>query len=98
MFAVKSWSNKLFLKKELFNLRMEEEGNLIEHLTNFNRSVANLQRMEVLYDTEDKAFMFLTSLPPSNKHFRMTLMFRKSTLNFEEVVQDVMTHHRMSQR
>ncbi|BFG24023.1 hypothetical protein CerSpe_102970 [Prunus speciosa] len=98
MFAGKSLSNKLFLKEELLNLRMEEEGNLMEHLSSFNRCVADLQRMEVLYDTEDKALMFLTSLPPSYKHFRTTLMFGKSTLKFEEVVQDVMTHHRMSQR
>ncbi|KAL6286641.1 hypothetical protein ACE6H2_011031 [Prunus campanulata] len=98
MFAGKSLSNKLFLKKELLNLRMEEEGNLMEHLSSFNRCVADLQRMEVNYSTEDKALMFLTSLPPSYKHFRTTLMFGKSTLNFEEVVQDVMAHHRMSQR
>ena len=98
MFAGKSLSNKLFLKEELLNLRMAEEGNLMEHLSSFNRCVADLQRMDVLYNTEDKALMLLTSLPPSYKHFRTTLMFGKSTLNFEEVVQDVMTHHRMSQR
>lgn len=46
---------------------------------------------------EDKAIMLMISLPLSYKHFRMTLMFCKSTLNFEEVDQDVMLHHRMAQ-
>ncbi|CAL9020213.1 unnamed protein product [Prunus brigantina] len=39
----------------------------------------------------------LLNLRWRRKHFRMPIMFGKSTLNFEEVVQDVMTHHRMSQ-
>ena len=51
----------------------------------------------MLYNTKDKALMFRTSLPLSYKHFQTTFMFGKSTLNFEEVVQDVMMHHRMSQ-
>ncbi|CAL8152234.1 unnamed protein product [Prunus armeniaca] len=46
---------------------------------------------------EDKAMMLMISLPPSYKHFLMTLMIYKSTLNFEEVDQDVMLHHRMAQ-
>ncbi|VVA24984.1 PREDICTED: Retrovirus-related Pol poly from transposon TNT [Prunus dulcis] len=58
MFAGKSLSNKLFLKEELLNLRMEEGGNLMEHLSSFNRKV---------------------------------------TLDFESVVQDIMSHQRMNQ-
>ncbi|KAH0987399.1 hypothetical protein GBA52_014576 [Prunus armeniaca] len=46
---------------------------------------------------EDKAMMLMISLPPSYKHFCMTLMLWKSTLNFEEVDQDVMLHHIMAQ-
>ncbi|CAL9020878.1 unnamed protein product [Prunus brigantina] len=98
MFAGKSLFNKLFLKEELLHLRMEERGNLMEHLSSFNRCVADLQRMEVNYSTEDKALMLLTSLPPSCKHFRTTLMFGKVTLDFESVVQDIMSHQRINQR
>ncbi|KAI5323959.1 hypothetical protein L3X38_033032 [Prunus dulcis] len=97
MFAGKSLSNKLFLKEELLNLRMEEGDNLMEHLSSFDRCVADLQRMEVSYSTEDKALMLLTSLPPSYKHFQTTLMYGKVTLDFESVVQDIMSHQRMNQ-
>lgn len=58
----------------------------MKHLTNFNRCVAKLQRMEVLYNMGDKALMFMTSLHMFYKHFRTALMFGNSTLNFEEVV------------
>lgn len=54
--------------------------------------------MDGIYKTEVKASMLLTSLPSFYKHFRTTLMFCKSTLNFEEVVQDVLTYHRMTKR
>ncbi|CAL2259247.1 unnamed protein product [Prunus armeniaca] len=53
--------------------------------------------MEVFYNTEDKALMLLTSLPPSYKHFQTALMLGKSSLNFEEVVQDIMMHHVITQ-
>ncbi|VVA16596.1 PREDICTED: Retrovirus-related Pol poly from transposon [Prunus dulcis] len=77
MFEGKSLSNKLFLKEKLLNLWMKEGANLMEHLSSFNRCVNDLQRMEVIYSTEDKALMLLTSLHPSYKHFRTTLMFEK---------------------
>lgn len=93
----KSLSNKLSLKEELLNLRMEEGSNLMEYLSSFNRCVNDLQRMEVIYSTEDKA-LFLTSLHPSYKHFQTTLMFEKITLDFEFVVHYIMTLHRMTQR
>ncbi|CAL9005189.1 unnamed protein product, partial [Prunus brigantina] len=54
--------------------------------------------MEVNSSMEDKALMLLTSLPPSYKHFWTTLMFGKVTLDFEYVVQDIMSHQRMNQR
>ncbi|CAL9016319.1 unnamed protein product [Prunus brigantina] len=98
MFAGKLMSNKLFLKEELLNLQMEEGGNIMEHLSSFNRCVTDLQRMEVNYSTEDKALMFLTFLPSSYKYLRTTFMFGKITLDFESMVQDIMSNHRMTQR
>ncbi|CAL8990912.1 unnamed protein product, partial [Prunus brigantina] len=50
-----------------------------------------------VYKSKDKAMMLLTSLPPSYKYFRMTLMFGKGTLKYEEVMQDILMHHRIVQ-
>ncbi|VVA41661.1 PREDICTED: Retrovirus-related Pol poly from transposon TNT [Prunus dulcis] len=84
------------MKEELLNLRMKESGNLMEHLCTYNRSIVDLQKVDVVYSTEDEALMLLASLPPSYEHFRATLMIKKITLNFEEVVQDL-AHHRLAQ-
>ncbi|CAL8073404.1 unnamed protein product [Prunus armeniaca] len=96
MFEGKYLSNKRFMKKELRNLRMKESGNLMEHLSTCNRSIADLQKVNVVYSTDDEALMLLASLPLSYEHFGTMLMIKKSTLNFEEVVQD-MTHHKLTQ-
>lgn len=42
MFTDKSLLNKLFLKEELLNLQMEKGVNMMEHLSTFNRCIADL--------------------------------------------------------
>ncbi|XP_020417979.1 probable inactive leucine-rich repeat receptor kinase XIAO [Prunus persica] len=42
MFAAKSLSNKLFLKKEFHSLKMEEGKSMMEHVSAFNRCIADL--------------------------------------------------------
>ncbi|VVA32348.1 PREDICTED: Retrovirus-related Pol poly from transposon [Prunus dulcis] len=92
MFESKSLSNKLFLKEELHSLKMEEGASLMEHVSTFNRCIANLQRMDKVYKSEDKVVIFLTFLSLSYKHFRMTLMFGKGTLKYKDVMQDILMH------
>jgi len=96
LYMGKTLSNKLFLKDQLYNLRMEEGDDLMEHLNLFNRCINDLLRVEVKYEEEDKALLLLRSLPSSFKHFRTTLMFGKETLRFEEVVQDIISHVKMN--
>ncbi|BFG31184.1 hypothetical protein CerSpe_174580 [Prunus speciosa] len=57
MFASRSLSNKLFLKNELHSLRMKEGGNLMEHVSAFNRCIANLQRLGEVYKSEDNTVL-----------------------------------------
>src|SRR4051812_33225793 len=92
----KTLSNKLFLKDQLYNLRMEEGEDRMEHLNVFNRCISDLLRVKVKYEEEDKALLLLRSLPTSFKHFRTTLMFGKETLRFEEVVQDIISYVKMN--
>ncbi|CAL9011708.1 unnamed protein product [Prunus brigantina] len=77
---------------------MKKGTNMMELVSAFNRCIANLQRMDGVYKSEDKAVMLLTPLPSSYKHFRTTLMFDKGTLKNEVVMQDILTHDRMLQR
>jgi len=80
LYMGKTLFNKLFLKDQLYNLRMEEGDDIMEHLNVFNRCINDLLRVEVKYEEEDKSFLLLRSLPSSFKHFRTTLMFGKETL------------------
>ncbi|KAI5311358.1 hypothetical protein L3X38_000399 [Prunus dulcis] len=80
----------------ILNPRMEEVGDLMEYLNTFNRRVRDLLRMDVMYDLEDKALLLLRYLSSSYKQFRTTLMFGKSKLKFNEIVQDILSHHRMT--
>ncbi|KAI5354847.1 hypothetical protein L3X38_007742 [Prunus dulcis] len=91
-----SLSNERFMKEELINLRMKEGGNLTEHVNTFDMCIAGLQKVDVVYSTEDVAMMLWAPLPPSYEHFRKMLMIGKIILNFEEVVQDLV-HHRLAQ-
>ncbi|CAL2229054.1 unnamed protein product [Prunus armeniaca] len=85
-FVAKSLSNKLFLKEELHSLKMEAGTSMMEHVSTFNRCIADLKRMDEVYKSEDKFVMLLTSLPPSYKHLCVALMFGDGTLKFEEVM------------
>ena len=63
VFQKKSWSNKLRLKKKLYNMKLTDEGNLQEHLKNF---VELFDAMAVVGDVikdEDRVITLLASLP-----------------------------------
>ena len=76
----KTMCNKLFLKDELFGLRLEEGCDIEDHVCRFQNSIANLQKVEETYKDDDMAIILLRSLPSSFKHFRTTLMFGKESL------------------
>ena len=82
----KSLSNKLFLKKQLYSLRMKE-GTHILHLNAFNRILSDLLALEVKLKEEDKALLLLSSLPSSYDHLASIIMYRKETLELENVRQ-----------
>jgi hypothetical protein len=88
----KTLSNKLFLKDELLNLRMKKCGNLQDHLSRFHNCVANLLKVDVKYDDDDKALLLLRSLPSSFKHFRTTIMFGKESLKLDEVMEAIQSY------
>ena len=49
LYVGKTLSNKLFLKDQLYNLRMEEGDDIMEHLNVFNRCINDLLQVEVKY-------------------------------------------------
>jgi len=60
-----SASNKVFLMKCLFNIKMSEGGFVADHLNDFNTVTSQLSYVGVNFDDEVRALLFLCSLSES---------------------------------
>lgn len=60
-----STSNKVFLMKHLFNLKIIEGGSMKDHLNEFNMITSQLSSLKVNFDEEVRALLILCSLPES---------------------------------
>ena len=83
LYMAKNLSNKLYLKKELYSLRMSESTDMLQHLSKFNSLISQLLQFKVTFDDEDKAILLLASLPSSYENLMTTLLYGKDTLKFE---------------
>lgn len=57
-----SASNKVFLMKHLFNLKMSEGGSIAEHLNEFNTITSQLSSVKITFAKEVRALLILCSL------------------------------------
>src|SRR3954465_7424177 len=76
---------KIYMKKQLYCLRMAEGAPIFQHLNDFNKIVSDLLALEVKMKEEDKALILLSSLPPSYDHLVTTILYGKETLELEDV-------------
>ena len=72
LYMTKSLSNKLYLKKQLYELRMKDGTPVLEHL-NFKKAINVLLAVDVKIDEEDKA-LILISLPQSYDHIVIIML------------------------
>jgi hypothetical protein len=61
----KSLMSMIYLKRQLYSLRMKEGTKVVDHLNTFNTLIVQLTSMEVKFKDEDKAITLLCSLPES---------------------------------
>ena len=73
MYEKPSANNKVHLMKKLFNLKMEENTSVAQHLNEFNTIINQLFSVEIDFDDEIRALIVLTSLPNSWKAIRMAV-------------------------
>jgi hypothetical protein len=60
-----SASNKVFLMKILFNMKMSECGSVADHLNEFNTFTNYLSSVKLDFDDEIRSLLILCSLPKS---------------------------------
>jgi hypothetical protein len=63
-----SMSNKVFLMKRLFNMKMSEGGYVEYHLNEFNTVTNQLSFVKVDFDDEVRALLILCSFPKRIGH------------------------------
>jgi hypothetical protein len=84
-----SVSNKVFLMKRLFNMKMSEGGSVADHLNEFNTVTNQLCSVKVDFDDEVRALLILCSLPESWNGLVMAVsnsVSGSNTLKFDDVV------------
>ena len=87
MHMSKSLTNCLFLKKELYQLKMVDGVDIRDHLNYFTKLITQLSCIDVKVDDEDKALLLLlSSLQNYYEHSITTLLAGKETLKVDDVV------------
>ena len=59
LYLAKSLTNKLDLKWQLYQLKIVDGGNLMEHMNMFNGIVDQMQKVDIKIKEEDKALLLL---------------------------------------
>jgi hypothetical protein len=82
-------SNKVFLMKRLFNMKMSKCGSVVDHLNEFNMVTNQLSSVKVDFDDEVRALLILCSLPERWNGLVMDVsnyVSGSNTLKFYDVV------------
>ena len=73
----KNLSNKIYLKKQLYALRMKEGTLVLKLLNFFNKVIRELLAVDVKIDEEGKASILLSSLLQSYDHIITIMLYGK---------------------
>ena len=86
MYQSKSLVNKLFLRKQLYLMRMSEGSLVTENLNVFNTILSELSTVDIKITEEEKCINMLCSLHESWDILVMAIESNSTTLKIEDVV------------
>jgi len=89
-FASTTLTNQLTMKMDFYSLKMEDGGNVFDHINKFNGLVSKLMnaRDKGIKDEEQSLFL-LASLSKSYKPLVQSILVGKSTLGLDDVVRSL---------
>ncbi|KAF8364742.1 hypothetical protein HHK36_033282 [Tetracentron sinense] len=85
LYQTKSITNRVFLRRKLFGLRIKEGTKVSKHLNAFNNVICELENVGVKMEEEDKADILLSSLPKSYDNLVTTLSCAQTKLEMDSV-------------
>ena len=94
LYGKPSTSNKVFLMKHLFNMKMVEGGSIVDHLNEFNTITSQLSSVGTNFDEEIRALLILCSLPESWNSLVMDVnnfVPGSSMLKYDDVIDVVLS-------
>ena len=97
LFMTRSLPSKLYLKQRLYSHRLSKGKSIINPISTFKESVADLETMEVKYEEEDLGLILLCSLPSLYSTFRDTILHSRETLTLKEVYESLRSKETMKQ-
>lgn len=91
VYQAKSLVNKLFLRKKIYYLKMEDGGSMENHINSFSLLVAQLGSIGDKNDEQDCCMLLLCLLPDSWDHLVMAIGRTTYTFNMDEVVASLLS-------
>src|SRR3954466_15758138 len=74
-----------YLKKWLYNLRMDEGTLVKQHLDVFSSIIMDLGNIDIKVESKDHTLIVLCSLPTSYETFVDTLLYKKDIISVDDV-------------
>ena len=86
LYMVKSLSNKIYLKEQLFGFRMDSSKSLEENLDDFKKITVALANIDEKISDENQAIIILNSLPDMYKDLKSAIKYGRDSLSLEDVL------------
>ena len=92
LYQAKSLHSKIFLKRKLYSLRMEESSSVTEHINKLNTLFSQLKALDHIIESNERAELLLQSLPDSYDQLVISLTNNSLTgeLNFDDIAAAVL--------
>jgi len=85
LYMKKSLTNCLYLKQQLYTLKMKEGMPLCDHLDEFNKILMDLKNIDVQVDDEDQALILLYSIPDLFNNFVNSTLYDRDTISLADI-------------